>query len=149
MQECRPLQLEDIPWVVDEAQDLPNQSEQYRSIEQDPFYTRAYLSQAITAGYMFGAVNEEKASFILGQVGSAWYSPQIEVSELLLWVPTRFRGARTALGLIRLFTELAMDYDPKVIHVGATLDIVNNDRTLKLYELVGYSRDSHGASMRL
>jgi len=150
MHECQALVNTDLQWIVEELRDLPKQSSMFSNVPDDPQWVLNYFQAMLNNGTLFGVVNRAKASFILGCITRPWYADRLEIHEMILWVPERFRGARTAIQLIRFFTELAMDYNPYCIHVGATLDISNRDRTLKLYELTGYSRDGPtGAIMRL
>lgn len=145
--QCRQLEADDIEWVLDELKDLPRQSTMFKDTPADPDYVRLYLTSWMRQG-LFGVCIPDKGSFLLAQVTYPWYANRKEVSEVLLWVPERHRGARTALTLIREFTSLALDCEPYCITAGASLDISDNARTLKLYEACGYTKHGNGVIMR-
>lgn len=148
MRGCRPVLYSDIDWIVEELRDLPKQSAYFQDVPDDPAYVKLWLTSAVAQG-LFGVCAPDKSSFLLACVQRPWYANRTEINEMILWVPERHRGARTAIELIRGFTELALEYEPHSIHVGATLDITTADRTLKLYEMCGYTRHGpQGAIMR-
>lgn len=141
MHGCQPLVRSDFEWIVQELRDLPNQSRIFADVADDPTYVRSYLEQMYDAGQLFGWTRPSEGSFILGTAFKPWYANRLEVHEMILWVPSRFRGRMNALRLIQAFTIDALDKEPHSIHVGASLDITNADTTLALYERCGYRRD--------
>lgn len=145
--QSRALVADDIEWVMDELRELPSESELFKDAPVDPDYVRLYLTSWMRQG-LFGVCIPDKQAFLLAHLHRPWYANRQEVQEVLLWVPKRHRGARTAMALIRAFTELALDYEPYCITAGASLDISDNERTLKLYELCGYTRQGNGVIMR-
>lgn len=147
MQGCRQLLASDIDWIVEELRDLPNQSAFFKDVPDDPAYVRLILAAWMRQG-LFGVCAPDKKSFLLAQIHTPWYANRKEVSEVILWVPKEHRGLSTAIRLIRGFTELALDYEPHCITAGASLDITDSEKTLKLYELCGYARHGPGVIMR-
>lgn len=149
MPNLRPLVRSDIEWIVEELRELPGQSNVYRDVPDDVPYVSEYFYNMYDTGVLVGSVEEWSDSFILAASMRPWYANRLEVHEIVLWVPERYRGARTALMLIQHFTGVALAMSPHSIHVGASLDITSADKTLRLYEHCGYTRSQGGAVMRL
>lgn len=149
MRECRDLSTQDLGWIVQELRKLPTQSKQYADVPDDPAWVEAYFQSMYNTGALMGSVHWDTASFLLAAVMRPWYADRLEVHEMILWVPEEHRGGRTAIRLIEHFTVAARRLQPYSIHVGASLDITSADKTLRLYELCGYTRDHSGAVMRL
>lgn len=138
----------DIPWIVHELRDLPRQSKMFADVPDDPDYVDMQLTSMFELGVLSGVVHRTKQSFLLYCEHWPWYANRLEIHEMILWVPERHRGARTALGLIRAFTAEALDRFPHSIHAGHTLDITAKEKTLALYRYAGYSDHQGGVIMR-
>ena len=133
---------------MQELRELPKQSEFFADVPDDPEYVENYLETLMAENVLKGVCNYDKKSFLLFTEVRPWYANRIEIHEMILWVPERFRGARTAYELIREFTSVALDLHPHSIHAGHTLDITEKERTLRLYEKAGYSRHHGGVILR-
>lgn len=84
--------------------DLPN----YSSMVCDPKHTRWMLEQFIDLpqlGIFFKEVNGEVVALYMGIVAPPWFSPSLELSEIMLWVREDFRGTSLATKLIALSEE--------------------------------------------
>lgn len=148
MQGCRQLTSSDIDWIVEELRDLPKSSKVFEDVPDDPVYVRLALTSWMRQG-LFGVCAPDKSSFLLAHKHTPWYANRTEIAEVILWVPERYRGGRTALKLVKGFTELALDYDPYCITAGVSLDITSKESTLRLYEMLGYTRlGENGVIMR-
>lgn len=138
----------DLNWIVPELRKLPQQSTAFADVPDDPQWVMTTLGGMFDGG-MFGVGIGELGSFLLAMPMRPWYADRLEVHEIILWVPQEYRGTMTALRIIRKFVEVAKEYEPHSIHAGATLDIVDTDRVLSVYERAGFVRDGHGVIMRL
>ena len=145
----RALRRDDLTWVVEELRDLPKQSLLFADVPDDVEYVFWQLSNMFDAGVLKGVVSEDTGSFLLYVLNRPWYADRLEIHEMILWVPERYRGGRTAYGLIRSFTEYALDALPHSIHAGHTLDITAKEKTLALYRKCGYTDHAGGVIMRL
>lgn len=140
---CRAFKSElDIEWIVQELRALPQQSQTYNYVEDDPAWVEGYFR--VMGSALIGAVDADKGAFILGQYGPTWFSSKPTVHEMILWVPEQHRGSRLAIHLIKKFAEVCAHTDAFKIVAGASLDIVNNEKTLRLYELCGFTRVGTG-----
>lgn len=144
----RPLKRDDISWVVSELIDLPKQSVMYSDVPSDCRYVEDYFTQLIINGSLYGVVDEEHYAFLLFNILKPWYANRLEAHEMILWVPKDMRGGRSATKLIKAYVDLVKYYSLTQgtihsIHAGATLDITDAEKTLKLYELCGFKRDGH------
>jgi len=148
MPKCRPLVLSDIPWVVQELRALPKQSEYFADVPDDVDYVKEQLTNYMLSGVLIGVTDNYSPSFLLATVNRPWYANRVEVHEMMFWVPESIRGSSTGLRLIKEYVELAKTYAPHSIHAGVSLDIVDADRVLALYEAAGFKRDKHGVVMR-
>lgn len=145
----RRLASEDIGWIVEELRALPKQSRKFADVPDDTGYVYNYLETAFEANSLDGVVEQYTGGFILFSAFKPWYADRLEVHELILWVPVRHRGSFVAPRLITAFKGVAKLYNPHSIHAGATLDITDRDRVLRLYEAAGFQRDDDGVVLRL
>jgi len=148
MPQSRPIVLNDVPWIVNELRELPKQSEYFADVPDDVEYVQEQLTNYMLAGILFGSCDPAQQSFLLATVNKPWYANRVEVHEMMLWVPKQFRHGTTAIRLIHEYVRLARSYEPHSIHAGVSLDIVDADRVLSLYEAAGFKRDKHGVVMR-
>lgn len=144
----RELRKNDLKWIVEELRELPKQSVLFSDVPDDPEHVLSCFKHMMKNN-LFGVVHEETHSFLLFMATVPWYANRVEIHEMILWVPERYRGGRTAYGLIRAFTESAMDFLPHSIHAGHTLDITAKEKTLALYRKCGYTDHAGGVIMRL
>jgi hypothetical protein len=139
---------DDIPWIVEELRDLPGQSAIFEDVPDDPSWVAGQFGVYTEAG-MFGVVDRAHSAFLLSMPTYPWYANRLEIHELILWVPVRHRQTSSAMRIVREWVGVAKSYNPHSIHAGSSLDIVKEDRVLKLYERAGFKRSSHGVTMRL
>lgn len=145
----RRLASEDIRWIVEELRELPKQSKKFADVPDDPKYVGAFFGTMHNHNQLDGVVEEYTGSFLLFTPVYPWYAARLEIHELILWVPVRHRGSFVAPRLITAFKGIAKLYNPHSIHAGATLDITDRDRVLRLYEAAGFQRDDDGVVLRL
>lgn len=148
--QTRSLKEDDISWIVGELRELPRESELFKDVPDDPKYVENYLKRMLWAGSLYGVVpvSDEYCGFLLFCSSTPWYANRTEVHEMILWVPERERGGRTAFSLVQGFKKQALELQPHSIHAGHTLDITDKERTLSLYERAGFSRHAGGVIMR-
>ncbi|QOE32096.1 acyltransferase [Rhizobium phage Palo] len=151
MARCRRLLYDDLSWIVEELRELPTQSRQYADVPDDPQYVWQYFAEMYNAGTLVGIVSEYHKSFILSYIGKPWWANRVECNEMILWVPAEFRGGSIAYRLIGEWLNLIGNAygNVSIIRAGASLDITDNEHTLRLYEKHGFTRRGNGVEMRL
>jgi GNAT superfamily N-acetyltransferase len=145
------LTYDDLSWIVEELRALPTQSRQYADVPDDPQYVWRYFAEMQLNGSLAGIVSEYHKSFILSYIGKPWWANRTECNEMILWVPAEFRGGSIAYRLIGEWRNYILNEYRQVhiIRAGASLDISDNDHTLRLYEKHGFTRNGNGVEMRL
>lgn len=148
--QTRSLRSDNLYWMVQELRELPRQSKLFSDVPDNPKYVEKYLWNMLDNGYLHGVVpvSEDRNGFLLFCNSTPWYADRLEVHEMILWVPERERGGRTAFSLVQGFKKQALELQPHSIHAGHTLDITDKERTLSLYERAGFSRHAGGVIMR-
>ena len=145
----RPLTEVDIAWIVQELRELPKQSAMFADVPDDVNYVAGYLTVMYHNGLLSGQVHQDSKSFLLWTRLKPWYADRLEIHEMILWVPKEQRGTGVPVYLIRSFVEAALAEHPHSIHAGASLDITEADRTLRLYEKCGFHISNGGATLRI
>lgn len=136
----------DYEWITEELRELPKQSAFFSDVPDDPEYVRSYLMNLDAHCIMSGWCVREEGAFLLYTTHKPWYANRVEASEMILWVPAERRGkSRAALQLVQRFTEW-VDATPEIYcaHAGSSLDIVEKEKVLKLYEHFGWQRHDSG-----
>ncbi len=142
------LELKDIQWIVEELQHLPYESKLYADVPNDPLWVTSNFISMFNGEVLHGVVDRTSRSFLLFVTQRPWYADRLEIHEMILWVPERHRGGRIAYELVRAFAMEALEWHPHSVHAGHTLDITEKERTLRLYEKVGFSRHQGGVILR-
>lgn len=142
------LEFSDLLWVVEELRQLPYQSTLFSDVPDDPLWVTSNFISMFNAEVLHGVVHRHSGSFLLFVTQRPWYADRLEIHEMILWVPERHRGSRIAYELVREFATEALEWHPHSVHAGHSLDITDKERTLRLYEKVGFSRHNGGVIMR-
>ena len=140
----REINVRDTQDIVECLRQLRVESPTYNYVEDDPEFVYSNLFALIDNGAMTGVVayvNGCIVGFMIGFVGAPWYSKRVEAMEQLLYVDPAVRGGTTAVRLIKEFEQLCKAKGAGVINVGASTG-VHEDRTVKLYERMGYTQGS-------
>lgn len=140
----RELKLGDTRDIVELLRQLRVESPEYNYVEDDPTFVVNNLWSLISNNAMTGVVavvNDVLVGFMIGFVGAPWYSKRVEAMEQLLYVDPAVRGGTTAIRLIKEFEKLCKAKGAEVLSVGATTGI-KEDRTVSLYERMGYTKGS-------
>lgn len=140
----RELKLGDTKDIVALLQQLRVESPEYNYVENDPVFVVNNLWSLISNGAMRGVVaitGDVLVGFMIGFIAAPWYSKRVEAMEQLLYVDPAVRGGTTAIRLIKEFEKLCLDNGAAVLSVGASTGM-KEDRTVKLYERMGYTQGS-------
>lgn len=137
----------DIDWIVEELRALPLQSAEYSHVSREPAWVSSYFRAM--GNTLVGAVDVEHRAFILGAYGPTWFSAENTIHEMILWVPAEYRGRRVPVHLIRKFVDVCRGTAATRVYAGASLDISDNEKTLRLYELCGFTRKGSGVEKEL
>ena len=130
--------------IVELLRMLRCESPEYEYVDDDPVFVDANLYHMLLHKMMVGVVAETEngiVGFMIGFVAAPWYSRRKEAMEQLLYVDPAYRGGSVAMRLIREFEDVCRDYGAKVLSVGASTGM-NEDRTVRLYERMGYTKGS-------
>lgn len=143
----------DIPMIIRVCQRIHDESPVYgafdRSLEE---LVTANLTAMKNAGVLHGIVAEDADAnaygLMLGVVSAPWYTDRVEACEQTLYVHPEHRGSSIAPRLIKEFEKLCKELGAWQIAAGATTGMTE-DRTIQLYERLGYTVRSPTVSKRL
>jgi ribosomal protein S18 acetylase RimI-like enzyme len=95
-----------------------------------------------------GYIDSDLRGFMFGMANQTWFDPELNAYELLLYILPEYRGTSLAPRLIKQFEQDAMRLN--CIHVRAGVSThVNEERILRLYERLGYTREANTVSKRI
>jgi GNAT superfamily N-acetyltransferase len=103
---------------IDVLNDLPN----YASVECVPSHTKAMLTLYIglpQLGCFFKEVNGEVVGLFMGIVTAPWFSPTLEMSEIMFWVRQDHRTTGLADRLMTTMEEWAIGLGAKRLIMAA------------------------------
>ena len=137
--------ISDIGQIVQLLQMLRLESPEYNYADDDPEYVSNNLHELFTNKTMVGsvAIAEHKTlvGFMIGVVGAHWYSKRIDAMEQLLYIDPAWRGGSVAPRLIKHFEWICQCMGAHTLYVGASTGMAE-ERTVKLYERMGYTKGS-------
>ena len=140
----REIRSHDSSQIVELLRILREESPEYNYVDDDPVFVDANLYSMLLHKQMVGVVADREddiVGFMIGFVVAPWYSRRKEAMEQLLYVEPAFRGTSCAVRLINEFEQVCRDYGAKVLHVGASTGM-HEDKTVQLYERMGYTKGS-------
>lgn len=116
--------------------DMPN----YATSEYDPEHVKTMATAYIALpnlGIFFEELDGEIVGLYMGIVSFHWFSPTLELSEIMLWVRSDHRGKSIARKLISASEEWAITQGAKR-SVLATSSGYKIDKIEKYYNRLGY-----------
>lgn len=130
---------DDFPWIAECIANLHKESPAYSKFPADwttvPDTVRAFIEH----DDILFVVNPPR-SFMVVATDTPWYAPSVTHGyELLLYVDPEFRGGMEVVRLVRAMEESCKVNGVDRVHVGASVGL-NDERTMKLYERLGYER---------
>ena len=144
----RNLFQEDIPDVLHLMQQLRIESPTFGDYPEDAPWVQTNLRMMISSPVHIMLFDEKSKGVMFGFTGSPWWSPYYEANEMLLAIPEVNRGGSVAVRLIKEFERIAECRACRAVNVGSSLGI-NDDRAVRLYEALGYTRRGHGLTKRI
>lgn len=145
----RAIVRDDFSWITDELRELPTQSAFFEDVPDDPEHVMSAFLGMYDNSVLGGWCVPEEGAFLLFTVYTPWWANRVEASELILWVPAERRGkTRAAFQLVLEYTQWADDARIHCAHAGSSLDIVEAEKVLKLYEHFGWQRHGSGVIRR-
>lgn len=133
----RDISLYDVNPICEMLVDLRNESPEYNFVNEDWDYVPKHLQAMIIQPAFIGVIDDDYRGFMFGSVDRHWYSSRVDAFEQLLFVGSAFRGTMLAPRLIRAFEDRARSRQAENVYAGATTGM-SEDRTIKLYERMGY-----------
>ena len=116
--------------------DLPN----YAGVKLDLEHTRRMLEVYISLpdlSIFFSEVDGEIVGLFMGMVHPQWFTPTLEMSELMFWVRSDYRTTPLAKQLIRTMEEWAIPRGAKRLFMAAGSGY-ETERVEKFYRRLGY-----------
>lgn len=135
----REISLYDVVPICEMLVDLRNESPTYGYGEEDWGYVPSQLKHMITDPSFIGFIDDDFRGFMLGAVCSYWYSRRKDAHEQLLWINAEARGGMLAPRLIKRFEQKARELGAVHVYAGASTGM-SEERTIQLYERLGYTR---------
>lgn len=135
----RQMSLYDVVPVCEMLVDLKNSSPEYSFVVEDWDYVPNQLKNLLCNPKFIGVIDDDYRGFMIGAVDQYWYSSRKDAFEQTLLVNEEARGGMLALRLIKAFEKRAKELGAEYIHCGSTTGI-NEERTIQLYERMGYQR---------
>lgn len=144
----RPIKVEDIGLIIEMLLALHVESPHYNKVQPDEQYVSTTLASMIEQPNFIGHIDCDLRGFMFGIVNQTWFDPELNAYELLLYILPEYRGTSLAPRLIKQFEQDAKRLN--CVHVRAgTSTHVNEERTLRLYERLGYTREANTVSKRI
>ena len=135
----RPVSLYDVTPICELLVDLRRESPEYSFVEEDWSYVPDKLYAMICDPDFCGVIDDDYRGFMIGACQQHWYSTRRDAYEQLLYVGPEYRGGALAVKLIKAFEAQAKHMGAVHVYAGATTGM-NEERTLQLYERMGYTR---------
>lgn len=135
----RPMSLYDVVPVCEMLVDLRDESPEYSYGEEDWDYVPAQLKNMICDPLFIGFIDDDYRGFMIGGCQQHWFSRRIDAYEQLLFVGQEYRGGLLAPRLVRRFERRARELGAIHVYAGASTGM-NEERTIQLYERMGYTR---------
>ena len=144
----RPIKTEDAGLIIQMLLALHVESSHYNKVQPDPSYVRTTLTAMIEQPCFIGHIDVDLRGFMFGIANRTWFDSELNAYELLLYILPDYRGTSLAPRLIKQFESAARALG--CIHVRAgTSTQLNTERTLRLYERLGYTREANTVSKRI
>lgn len=143
----RRIEETDIPEIIHQLLHLRDESPTYAEVIPDIDYVSGSLRTLIQSDAFIGVI-EDGIGCMFGMLTRQWYSYELNAHELILYVLPEHRGARTAMRLIAGLEDAAKRGGARYLQVGVTTGM-QEDRTIKLYERLGYEKFGGGLRKEL
>ncbi|QPC44939.1 GNAT family N-acetyltransferase [Kaustia mangrovi] len=124
---------------------LRDESPEYGDIASDFEYVTEQLFNLIKSPAFVGLIDEQERGFMFGLITPQWYSTVLNAYEQLLYVRPEYRGGPLAVRLIKSFERMVGNFGAHTLYVGTSTGI-KEEKTISLYERLGYER--HGGGLR-
>lgn len=129
----------DYPWIADCIAALHKESPTYSALPANWDQVPETIKNFIDHPDVLFLVNPPR-SFMVVAMDTPWYAPSVMHGfELLLYVDPEFRGGIEVVKLVRAMEGMCKMHGVDRLHVGASVGL-NDERTMKLYERLGYER---------
>jgi GNAT superfamily N-acetyltransferase len=144
----RSITVADLDPIMDMLSALHVESPHYGKVDFNIPYVRQRLASMIEHPSFIGTIDCEARGIMFGGACQQWYSLDIDAYEQLLYILPQHRGGILAARLIKNFELRA--HALGCVHVRAgTTTLVKTEETLRLYERLGYTRESDGVCKRI
>jgi GNAT superfamily N-acetyltransferase len=144
----RPITTDDISRIIEMLLALHVESPHYNLVKPDEHYVSTTLASMIEQPGFIGCIDRDLRGFMFGIANRTWFDPELNAYELLLYILPDYRGTTLAPRLIKQFEIDAKRLD--CVHVRAgTSTRVHTERTLRLYERLGYTREANTVTKRI
>ncbi len=138
----------DIGIILEMLSVLHTESPRYALVKFDEQYLRANVAAMIEHPTFIETIDSALRGFMFGLASRSWYEDELNAHEHLLYILPEYRGGLLAARLIKDFERIARTRGCVHVHAGASTRM-HDDRTLELYERLGYTRDHSGVFKRI
>ena len=140
MANVRQANLSDIPQMVALGELMHQESPRYRMMDYSADKCAELGRSLIAQGGLFVAeIDGVLVGMMAGCITEHFFGYDLMACDLVCYVLPEHRGSTTAVRLIKKFEAWAFDHGAKVISLGVSTE-VNSERTLALYERLGYRK---------
>lgn len=145
----RTITTSDVGLLIEMILELHVESPVYSTVTPDEPYVHSSLTSMIEQPNFIGRIDVDLKGFIFGVANRTWYDSSLEAYELLLYVHPDYRGSTLlAPRLIKQFERDAKGLDCVRVRAGVSTG-VHVERSLQLYERMGYKREGNALSKRI
>lgn len=144
----RAMTTDDIGIIIEMLLALHEESPRYGQVIPDEPYVRGCLQQMIVHPMFIGIMDIELRGFMFGSATKTWCDSNLDAYEQLLYILPEHRGGLLAPRLIKAFEKKAIDLGCWHIRAAVSTGLYI-ERTIAMYERLGYTREGHGVSKRI
>lgn len=144
----RSIEVNDTGLIIEMLYTLAEESPRYGQVRQDEAFVRVNLDHMVQQPGFIGVIDDELRGVMFGSASQNWYDPELRAYEQLLYILPEFRNGALAPRLIKEFERRARNLGCIAIHAGVTTQM-QDERTFRLYERLGYTREGNAVTKRI
>lgn len=144
MPDIRALTFDDMPEILSRVRDAGHESGWIGPLKLDLDYTAQKLAYMIESENYLVIGSEDVGAILIAHIGSSWFSPTLQASELIVYAHPEVRKRGIARELVTHYIQWARDKGvaPENIKIGVSMEI-NPDQVSKLYESIGFKKTGY------
>lgn len=140
--EIRELTIDDLPEIIARVRDAANESGWLRDLEFDTEYLASRIAWMIESSSCLVIGTHDVGSVMLAHIGSAWYSPDEQAFEDIVYVHPHVRCSGRAKKLVEHYEAWAKEKGVVRINLGVSLPICP-EQVSSIYQDLGFSKSGY------